>query len=671
VVSAAWDILCESAFFVLIGFAVAGILQVLLSGETVIRHLSGTKKRSVFLATLVGVPLPLCSCSVLPAAVMLRKKGASKGATLSFLISTPETSVTSIILTYSLLGPLMAVIRPIAACVTAIVAGLMENLVEQHHTSPAPKDEDANPCCSGNCGEQPSPPSVSHRLREGMQYAFVDLFDDIFGWILIGILAAAAIQSWLPPDALNTILGGPLQSMLLMVLIGIPLYVCAEASTPIAAALILQGMNPGAALVLLLVGPATNIGSLGVLHQHFGRRAVIVYLATIIVMAIVMGGILNNIVAGVDTGLAVRVLDEPLVPLWLKSIGAIVFLAIGLGSIRRLRYAQRLAVWLNAKLPVPVSAGGVRVAVGIVLTIVYAGSGLFTIRPGEVGIVRRFGVIQNTSVPPGLHYAFPYPIDQVDRVPVQRVYRLPIGFGPDSPENLTGEFNLDESWNLVGDENIADIKLAVHWGAMEDKITHFQYGIADREELVRSVVLGAARELFGGGSINRVFTGSRRDYEQKIKRLAQSQLGAYDSGILIHSFHILDAHAPTEVHAAFRDVASALEDRSTQINQARGYQARVIPEARGEAAEHTAEARGYASRMVSLATGNADRFLSLLHVYTTCPEVTRRRLELETLERVLPRLRKYLKPPASDVGELEIWLVNPGAVDNMSTLVPG
>lgn len=667
-----WSILCESAIFILVGFLIAGLLDVLLSGSRVVRWLSGTGKRSVFLATLIGVPLPLCSCSVLPTAVTLRKKGASKGATLSFLISTPETSATSVLLTYALLGPLMAIFRPIAACVTAFAAGLTENALEKRFPSPAPAAEedapDAGPepdghCCSPDdtAGEVSTAGGWSLRLRAALHYAFVELFDDIFGWILIGIVAAAAIQAWLPPDILGRILGGPLQSMLLMVLIGVPLYVCAEGSTPIAAVLIAQGMNPGAALVFLLVGPATNIGSVGVLHQALGRRTVIVYLATIIVVALFMGTVLNDLLVGSEVGLQARALEEPLVPLWLKTLGAAAFLLIGAGSARRLRYLPRLAGWLDAKLPVAVTPRGLMAAAALLVALAYVGSGFFTVRPGQVGIVRRFGAIQRPDVPPGLHYAFPYPIDQVDRVAVRRVDRMLIGFQSGPTKGLTDGGNPIESWSLVGDENIADIRSAVHWGVIEGGVIPFQYGVASREGLVRSVVLGAAREVLAGVSINTVFTADRRRCEQAIQRLAQQRLEVYDSGIRIHSFDILNAHAPPEVHAAFRDVASALEDRATRIDQARAQEARVIPLARGQAEERRAEAAGYSSRTISLAGGQADRFLSVLRVYTAWPEVTGRRLEFEMLEQVLPKLRKYLKPPEADAGELEIWFVEPGA----------
>ncbi len=685
-VTAAWNILCESAIFILIGFGIAGLLQAVISGDSVIRFLSGTRKRSVALAALIGLPLPLCSCSVLPAAVTLRQKGASKGATLSFLISTPETSFTSIMITYALLGPLMAIYRPIAACVTAIVAGLTENMLERRRPAPDPvaptPEEEAPDTCSGaaescgNCGlddasDQPGSDTVVRKIWSNLRYAFVDLFDEIFLWILIGIVAAAVIQACLPPDVLTTILGGSVQSMLLMVVIGIPLYVCAEASTPIAAVLMLQGgLNPGAALVLLLVGPATNIGSVGVLTRLLGRRTVIIYLCTIVAVALVMGGILNGMVTNADLNLDIRVLDEPFFPSWLKTTGAILFLANGLASARRLGYAQRMAAWLSDRSPFEVSGRTVGITGLIVVAMAYAASGFYTIRPGESGIVLRFGAIRQTEVPPGLHYALPYPIERMDRVDVQRVRRLLIGFYTEPESTQTDEPAQTESWSLIGDENIADIKMAVHWGVKEDGIIRFQYGVADREELVRNAALGAAREMLGGASINTVFTTDRRWFEERIERLAQSRLEDYVSGIRIHSFRFIDTHAPPEVHAAFRDVASALEDRSTQINRARGVEARLLPKARGEATTAVAEAEGYAARTVSMAVGEADRFLSLLRAYATSPEIMRQRLEFVTLEEVWPKLKKYIKPPSTDTSELEIWFLEPDA-GRMPRLVPG
>jgi len=388
-----WEILRESAVFILVGFLIAGLLDAMVSSARVVRYLSAKRSRSVFLATLVGAPASLCSCSVLPTALTLRRKGASKGATLSFLIASPEISGPSVLLTYSLLGGAMAIFRPIAACITAITAGLVENLIDRRFpddtptgaaepaaaakrcsasrapaatpsccsspqafaTAPAAPPEPAAPaaCCSATrpaAAPADANPSRRQRVRAGLRFAFVDLFDSLFGWILFGVAAAAAIQAWLPPDVMNQILGGQMRSMLLMALIGVPMYVCAEASTPIAAVLIANGVSPGAAIVFLLVGPATNIGSLAVLWRELGRRTVIVYLATIILVSLLMGLLANDLLGGAHGELQHCVLNEQLLPAWLKTGGAAAFLAVGLGTVWRRRYLQRSAAWLADKL---------------------------------------------------------------------------------------------------------------------------------------------------------------------------------------------------------------------------------------------------------------------------------------------------------------------------------
>ena len=661
-VQISWYILCDTAIYILAGFAIAGVLQALMAGGRAIRWLSQRSPRSVFLATMLGVPLPLCSCSVLPTAVTLRKSGASKGATLSFLISTPETSATSILLTYSLLGPLLAVFRPIAACVTALTAGFIENFFDRREAAEQRAEEPqeaADASCCRTDAEVPDTSADARGIRAGLRFAFVDLFDDIFFWIVVGILAAAAIQAFLPVGAFQAIFGDAFTSMLLMLVIGIPLYICAESSTPIAAALIAQGMNPGAALVLLLTGPATNIGAVGVLYRELGRRTVIVYLITIAIVALVMGGVLNLLVAGAAVPLGVRAFNEPLVPEWLKTAGAIAFLVLGVLTMRRRRWWSRSLAWLDARLPVPVTQRSVLITAGAAIVLGYVGSGFFTVQPGEVGVVRRFGAIVRPNLDPGLHYAWPYPIDVADRIPVRRVNRLVLGFALGEDPTTESEVNVADSWTLIGDENIADLKMAVHWGAVPEQVLQFAYGTADREGLVRDVTLGAIREVLGGRSINRGFTTERRDCEARIGELIRQRLASYGSGIRIDSFHFLDAHAPPEVHDAFRDVASALEDKSTQINLALAQEARVVPLARGDAERLRAEAEGYAFTAVGQSQGGAQRFVDLLREYQQWPEVTRQRLYFETIDAVLPGLRKYIKPGGENAGEIEIWLVDP------------
>ena len=664
----AWDILCESAVFILFGFLLAGLLDGLLSGRRVIGYLSGSRTRSVLLGTLIGAPLPLCSCSVLPAALTLRRKGASRGATLSFLVSTPETSVTSVLLTYALLGPVMTIIRPIAACVSAICAGLVENFVEARTPAPQSPDSEAGEgcsqsgCCTGDELLDKDNASIGG-VRGGLHRAFVSLFDAIFIWIVIGILVAAAIQAWLPGEVLTRILGGELQSMLLMIVIGVPLYVCNEASTPIAAAFIAQGVSPGAGLVFLLVGPATNIGALGVLYQQLGRRTVVVYLTAIVVVALIAGMITNSALETLTVGLQARALEEPLVPPVVKTLGAILFVILGLASLRRTRLTEQVSQWLNKRLSLPVSRGGVRIGTAFVLLAAYFATGFYIVWPGEVGIVRRFGAIVQADAQPGLHYAWPYPIDNADRVAIQSVRRTTIGVLDVLEGQAADTDSAPDSWNLLGDENIAEIQAVVHWTADPAKVVRFQYGSEDREALVAGITRAMMREVFAGTSINSVFTSRRHAYEHEIEGRVAERLAAYSSGIQIESFRLLYTHAPPAVHDSFRDVASALEDRSTQINEALAQEAELIPLARGEAAWDMAEARAYAVRQVADARGQADRFLTILAAYTQWPQVTARRLEFEMLEKVLPKLRKYIRPAGRGNGEIDIWFVGPGATD--------
>jgi uncharacterized membrane protein YraQ (UPF0718 family) len=232
---------------------------------------------------------------VLPAAASLQKQGANKGATTAFLISTPESGVDSIAITYALLDPIMTVVRPIAAFVTAIAAGLLENSLNWKEPENQVKTSRAcgvDGCCDGtDCPEEEH--KNHHTLREkivaGFRYSVTDVWGDIAVWFYIGLLIAAVITVMIPDALMVSLLGGGFSSMLIMLLIGIPLYICATASTPVAAALILKGVSPGAALVFLLVGPATNITSLSVLFGVLGKKSTFRYLAVLSTAAVIFG----------------------------------------------------------------------------------------------------------------------------------------------------------------------------------------------------------------------------------------------------------------------------------------------------------------------------------------------------------------------------------------------
>ncbi|MBO2584147.1 SO_0444 family Cu/Zn efflux transporter [Shewanella algae] len=384
------ELFLESAPWLLLGLVLAGLLKVFVPMSWMQKQLGGHGLKTTVKAALLGAPLPLCSCGVIPAAVGLRRSGASKAATTSFLVSTPETGVDSVTVSYVLLGPFMAIVRPIAAVCSAIVAGLLvgrddepvlpseavkmsepekaqAKTVAQFKSvgatnysplkaaptqaqssccAPAKvqeadccstakvstakastaaasccssvKEEATQSCCSqpkveaasccsssqstSNCCDSDDmaaelkSKSVLHRVLAGLKYAATDLVRDTAIWLLVGLFFAALVQTYVPGDFLAQ-WGGGILAMLVMVLISIPMYICATASTPIAAGLLLAGVSPGAVLVFMLAGPATNIATLGVVAKEMGKRALYGYLGGVLGVALLAGMLVNLLVA--------------------------------------------------------------------------------------------------------------------------------------------------------------------------------------------------------------------------------------------------------------------------------------------------------------------------------------------------------------------------------------
>jgi uncharacterized membrane protein YraQ (UPF0718 family) len=348
ILTESWKLLQESSVYVLFGIFVAGLMHVFVRPEAVSRHLGKGKVSSVLKAAALGVPVPLCSCGVLPAAVSLKKQGASNGATTAFLISTPESGVDSIALTYALVDPVMTVARPVAAFSTAAVAGIAENMLgSEKGIKPVAPDLSCpvDNCCDGvDC--LPEVHSTHHtffeKLKAGFRYARIELWGDIAPWFLFGLLLAGLITTLVPSDLMVKHLGGGLPAMLIMLAAGVPLYICATASTPIAAALILKGVSPGAALVFLLAGPATNVTSLSVLFGLLGKRATAIYLASIAVVSVVFGLALDQVYAllGISAQAAAGQAAE-IIPLWAQIAGALALLAM---SAKPLHEALRALV---------------------------------------------------------------------------------------------------------------------------------------------------------------------------------------------------------------------------------------------------------------------------------------------------------------------------------------
>lgn len=289
----AWGFLLESSPTLLLGFMAAGLLHVFVSASFVAAHLGKGRFLPVLKAAVLGMPLPLCSCGVLPAAMGLRNKGATKGATLSFLVSTPENGADSIAVTYALMGPAMAVTRPLAALVSAVAAGLVESAFEK----PA-KAKPLGAAIGENGGKEP----LSARLAHGFEYAFGEQVRDLAPWLAVGILLAGLISALVPEGWISANVGTGWGGRIAAFLLGIPMYVCATASTPIAAALMYKGLSPGAATILLLTGPATNAASLLPMKKMLGTETTVRYLATITVTTLLLGWLVDLAFGGLGLG---------------------------------------------------------------------------------------------------------------------------------------------------------------------------------------------------------------------------------------------------------------------------------------------------------------------------------------------------------------------------------
>ncbi|MDP8078418.1 SO_0444 family Cu/Zn efflux transporter [Phocoenobacter skyensis] len=324
----------ESAPWLLMGFLLSGLIKVMVPSDFLHKHLGKKTTGSVVKGALIGAPLPLCSCSVIPVALGIRRAGASKASTTSFLIASPETGLDSIAITYALLGPLMTVIRPIATVTTAILTGLMVMFVEkkesetekrvaeehqdshQHSESPCcshkkvettdccshQEAEQQKSCCSSEHKQSAVSPSFLSKVSRWFQFSFIDLINDTALWLLVGLIISAGIITWIPAEFLET-WGSSSYAYLIMALIGVPMYICATSSTPLAVGLLFAGVSPGAILVFLLAGPATNIATLAIVKKELGKKVLAVYLSCLISLSFVFGWITDYLADFFHVGL--------------------------------------------------------------------------------------------------------------------------------------------------------------------------------------------------------------------------------------------------------------------------------------------------------------------------------------------------------------------------------
>lgn len=756
ILDASWTMLVLAAPYILFGLAIAGLMHVLLPESLVIRWMGHPGLSGVVRAAILGVPLPVCSCGVVPITVELRRKGASRPAAQSFLITTPESSIDSIFLTWGMMGPVMAIARPVAAFFTAVLGGILsiasarsldELIGEPRSSQGAPDDDhsdhdhsDHDHChhhhhhghghdhhdhdhsvafagsanarralaealglrrkknkrktpdteatdaedTSSSAETTLAEDAVDHEddghgkndetglwpalVRPTLRYGFGELLDDLAFWLVVGVGLAGLLTALLP-DNLETLgLGTGIWPMLALLVIGIPLYMCASASTPIAAALLLKGISPGAALVFLLAGPATNAATVLQLTATFGRRFVQIYVISVAAGALGAGLLLDFLLGDIDVTKELRLSAE-------TSPGAFsVILALLLAGLLALSLWR--GAWASGVGELRGAAQSVRskfspslrirkrhllAALLLVAATTYALSGFRVVPAGTRGYGFLFGKLVQSDLEPGLHYLPPAPFGQWQTRLIDYPRKSDVGFRTDLSlvqrrRELIGEIPRDD-WHspvaaltiatqanyLTGDGNLLEMSFSVHYRTSDAE--RFFFGVDHGKDFVNLYAEAAAREIVAGLPLDELLTARRTEVEERILGDLQAAMDEHRLGIEVTTIRIVDLHPPGAAVHAFRDVSSAKEDRETAIHRARGELAQAIPRSRGQAAKRVADAEAAATRRQLEAQGESEAFSARATPFGQHRELLSHLLWIESAERTLVGREKLILPP--------------------------
>lgn len=334
------EIALSVAPWLLLGLLAAGLVKALVPEPALRRWLGGRGIGAVSRAAVIGAPLPLCSCGVIPTALALHRGGAGRGPTTAFLIGGPGVGVDSLAITYALLGPFMALMRPLGAAVTAITTGLLVGAVPEKKITRARQASAFGDCGCTGCGTaRPmvmARASLPFRLRKGLTYSFIEMLDDIIVWLLLGLVIAGVVMTLVPPGALAEY-GSGLALMLLMAVVGIPMYICATAATPIGAAMLVAGISPGTVLVFLLAGPITSFATLLVLRRELGTPALAMYLLGIVLTTVSVGLLADRLVVLLGLPLSFQLgTARELFPQWVEILALFILVVFAFRPLRRL-----------------------------------------------------------------------------------------------------------------------------------------------------------------------------------------------------------------------------------------------------------------------------------------------------------------------------------------------
>lgn len=723
----------------LLGLFLAGLIHVFISRHAVLRWLRGDSLKSIASSAAIGVPMPLCSCSVVPVVAEMRRKGASRSACMSFLITAPETGADSILVTNAFFGPVAAVVRPVISFMTGVMAGIFcigmirdnatadpeladgahghhhdhDHCGHDHgHKTLIPGDDDCYISPSvlraffvtwvGRMSEgigyarsmtwvkpdfyrellslpeaAPPPEDAEGRDLVGLsfttickhilRYGFVEVADDILFALLVGVILGGVLYLAIP-DNLMAYEYARWLSYPVMVLVGIPLYICASASTPIAAALVAKGFSPGAALVFLMTGPATNAGTIAIVASQFGARFASVYVGSVIGVTVALGIAVDLLMIAFGLSLAVNLeaSDSPaLVAIqWTGALGlfALMFWRFRAGALKsgyedllmnlRPMSVPMKALWARMTGGAPLKgllrprtpAGG---TVWLALVAAFLLSGFMVVRPGEVGYGRLFGAVVWRDLPPGLHYLAPYPFAQADRWPVREVKSVTSG--------TTGEY-------LTGDLNLMSVLLGIHYRVSDPYV--YYYRVANPEQVISDNIRKELRKFVAGRTLDRLLNLERAQLLKHIEDVFGKRLPGGDAAVLdaieLVNVNLLLVNPVDSVMNAFREVSSSQDDRERIIVNAQRLMVSLVPQAHGNAVYEVQQARGEAARRRITSAAESEAIRMVAAVVRTAPEVLHNMLWREKLEASLAGRSKIIVPSEETLNRVALWKTSSG-----------
>jgi len=755
-----WQSFMLLAPMLLLGLFLGGLIHVFISREAILRWLRHDSLKSVTTSSAIGVPVPLCSCSVVPVVAEMRRKGASRSACMSFLITAPETGADSILVTNAFFGFVAAVVRPVISFITAVVAGIFcIGLIRDDRDEAVAKaphhdhdhdhghghDHDHDhghghghdhdhgvhrPLVSGqeDCYISPSQmkdasirwmnglaqavsqwksaswikpdfyheqilpearadgtspvevpaedrlPSFRTIVQHIFRYGFVEIADDILFALLIGIALGGVLFLVIPSDLMASEYAR-WASYPIMIIIGVPLYICASASTPIAAALVAKGVSPGAALIFLMTGPATNTGTIAIIMSQFGVRFASVYVGVVVVVTLILGILIDILILATGYSITVNLgpSDSPTLQ-FLQWGGALLLLALIVWRFRagalksgwddmllnvRPVFRRWGPVWRNLTGSGPARGGGFAVRsslfgaltptapLGVMLYVLalalFLGSGFTVVPPGSVAYGRLFGEVQWRDLPPGLHYLAPRPLVRVDKWPVREVKSIMA----DAPYEY-----------VSGDLNLLSLTLNVQYRVLDPYVYH--YRTANAQEVIEDVVRNHVRDFVSSKSLEQLLTVQRAALEERIGALFENpdlgmQHASVFAGVELVKANLLAIGPVTGALSAFREVSSAQEDRERIIVNAQRYVVSLIPQAHGNAEYELEQAKGEAYRKVAAAGAEANAISMVAAAVRTAPDVLRNMLWREKLETALSGNPKIIVPNQGSLDKVALW----------------